>query len=98
MRIRGGDQAVNLRDFGIDTVHELEILGLATRVQYFTTKTHLRPEDGGTAVYDHKFGGMVRVRGKRKRSPLPTMVYDSVNRMLQFAGGGYSMPPEGIDG
>lgn len=85
--IDGGDQAVNLADFGItDPIHEKEILGRCERVIYFTTKDHLRPEDGGTANYNHKFG-----RNK------PFIVYDTVNQLLEFAGGGYTLPDEGID-
>lgn len=87
--IDGGDQAVNLADFGIHRKppHEMEVLGKCLNVYYFTTKDHLRPEDGGTAVYNHKFG---RVK--------PTIIYDVRNRLLSFAGGGYTIPDEGIDG
>jgi len=84
--IEGGDQSVNLKDFGINTAHEKEVLGEVTDVWYFTTKDHLRPEDGGTAVYHHKFG---RIK--------PTMIYDVPNELLEFAGGGYTIPDEGID-
>jgi len=84
--IEGGDQSVNLKDFGIKTAHEKEVLGEVTDVWYFTTKDHLRPEDGGTAVYHHKFG---RIK--------PTMIYDVPNELLEFAGGGYTIPDEGID-
>lgn len=84
--IEGGDQSVNLKDFGITTPHEKEVLGHVTDVYYFTTKDHLRPEDGGTAVYHHKFGKIK-----------PTMVYDVRNQLMEFAGGGYTIPDEGID-
>lgn len=84
--IEGGDQSVDLRDFGIKTPHEKEVLGHVTDVFYFTTKDHLRPEDGGTAVYHHKFGKIK-----------PTMVYDVRNQLMEFAGGGYTIPDEGID-
>jgi hypothetical protein len=84
--IEGGDQSVDLRDFGIKTPHEKEILGHVTDVWYFTTKDHLRPEDGGTAIYHHKFGKIK-----------PTMIYDVPNQLLEFAGGGYTIPDEGID-
>jgi len=60
--IRGGDQGVNLKDFAIDSPHEQEILGALLNVVYFTRKDHLRPEDGGTANYKHKFG-----RGQTKK-------------------------------
>ena len=85
--IEGGDQAVNLADFGIrQPFHEKEVLGECTDVYYFTTKDHLAPQDGGTATYHHKFG--------RKK---PTIVYDVPNALLEFAGGGYTIPDEGID-
>lgn len=84
--IEGGDQSVNVKDFGIHTEHEKQNLGTVTDVYYFTHKDHLRPEDGGTAVYHHKFG---KVK--------PTMVYDVPNQLLEFAGGGYTIPDEGID-
>lgn len=99
--IQGGDQSVNLKDFGIADVHELEILGALTSVVYFTTKDHLRPEDGGTANYDHKFGG----EGRKKKhafgkhgSRLPLIGYDVRNKLLSIQGGGYELPAEGIDG
>jgi hypothetical protein len=83
----GGDQSVNLRDFGIKTVHESEILGEVKEVVYFTEKLHLIEKDGGKGPYGHKFS-----------SPLPTLVYDTRNKLLSFSGGGYTIPAEGIDG
>lgn len=98
--IEGGDQSVRLSDFGIyEPYHESETLGRVRNVYYFTRKDHLGDE-GGTAIYNHKFGGMreVTVRGKtkRKRSPLPFLVYDVRNKLLAFSGGGYTIPDEGI--
>lgn len=87
--ITGGDQSVEIEDFGIDREpHELELLGTLARVWYYTTKTHLRPEDGGTAIYDHEFGG----RGRRR----PVVMYDVLNRLLSVVGGDYTILPEGI--
>lgn len=88
--IRGGDQSVQLSDFAIDprARRDFELLGELLEVGYFTTKTHLRPEDGGTANYQHEFGG----HGKR----LPSVVYDVMNRTLQIVGGDYKISPEGI--
>lgn len=85
--VRGGDQSVNLRDFGIKTVHESEILGEVKEVVYFTEKLHLIEKDGGKGPYGHKFSW-----------PLPTLVYDTRNKLLSFSGGGYTIPAEGIDG
>jgi hypothetical protein len=99
--IKGGDQSVNLKDFGITNAHELEILGALLNVVYFTTKTHLRPEDGGTANYDHKFGGEGRTKkyvfGK-KGARLPMVGYDVRNKLLSIQGGTYRIVAEGIDG
>lgn len=86
--IVGGDQAVNLREFGITKQHELEILGQMTDVVYLTTKDHLRPEDGGTANYHHKF----------QKGDYPFIGYDVRNKLLSIQGGGYELPAEGIDG
>lgn len=85
--IRGGDQSAPLAVFGIEKpYHDQEVLGEALSVDYFTTKDHLAPEDGGTATYRHKFG--------RKK---PTIVYSVPDKKLSFAGGGYTIPDEGID-
>jgi hypothetical protein len=83
--IEGGDQSVNLGTFGIETPHELNVLMEVKVIEYFTTKDHLGRE-GGTAVYVHKFS-----------RPYPELVYDRPNKQLLFAGGSYTMPPEGID-
>jgi hypothetical protein len=83
--IEGGDQSVNLKEFGITRPHELETLGDVVAVEYFTTKDHLG-SDGGTAIYRHKF-----------LKPLPELVYDVPNRQLSFSGGRYVILPEGID-
>jgi hypothetical protein len=98
--IRGGDQSVDLKVFGIQSPHEREVLGAVVRVGYFTTKDHLDPRDGGTAPYIHKFG-FTRKNGRHVRlagSRLPMLVYDARNKLLEFAGGGYTIPDEGIDG
>jgi hypothetical protein len=86
--IVGGDQSVDISKFGIEQTHELEILGQLRAVLYFTTKDHLRPEDGGTAAYDHKFA----------KGSMPFVGYDVRNKLLSIQGGGYELPAEGIDG
>jgi hypothetical protein len=97
--IVGGDQSVNLKDFGITRPHELEILGALTAVVYFTTKDHLMPEDGGTANYKHKFGNGARTyRFGQRGTRFPLMGYDVRNQMLSIQGGDYDLPAEGIDG
>ena len=85
--ITGGDQSVNLRDFGISKPHESEILGEVSEIGYRTEKLHLIEKDGGKGLYVHKFG-----------TPRPTLIYDTRNKVLSFAGGGYTIPSEGIDG
>jgi len=97
--ISGGDQSISLKDFGIRQAHELEVLGLATRVGYFTEKKHLIEKDGGKGLYIHRFG-YTNKNGRHVRipgSPLPTVIYDTRNKLLAFAGGGYTIPSEGID-
>jgi len=85
--IVGGDQSVNLRDFGISNAHESEILGEVSEIGYRTEKLHLIEKDGGKGLYVHKFS-----------VPRPTLIYDTRNKLLSFAGGGYTIPSEGIDG
>lgn len=88
--IKGGDQRVNLADFGIrGRTHENEVLGAVREVEYLTTKDHLG-KDGGRAIYHHKFGA----RGSR----LPIATYDTRNHLLLIAGGGYDLPEVGIRG
>lgn len=97
--IVGGDQSVNLKDFGITQAHELEILGALTAVVYFTTKDHLMPEDGGTANYKHKFGNGARTyKFGKKGTRFPLVGYDVRNKLLSIQGGSYDIPAEGIDG
>jgi len=83
--VEGGDQKVNVKDFGVKVEHEHETLGEVRAVEYFTNKTHLGKE-GGRAIYRHKF-----------TKPYPTLLYDTRNEHLGFAGGKYDIPPEGID-
>jgi hypothetical protein len=96
--IKGGDQSVNLGDFGIDHPHELETLGKVVKIDYFTDKKHLGSE-GGTAVYRHKFrttnenGQHVTVRVAR----YPDLIYRVLEQRLEFSGGSYEILPEGID-
>lgn len=99
--IEGGNQSVRPADFGISSPHEQEILGALLSVVYFTTKTHLRPEDGGMANYDHKFGNEGRDQKHvfgAKGSRIPLIGYDTRNKLLSILGGGYELPSEGIDG
>ena len=96
--VEGGDQSVNLDDFGIRQAHEFETLGKVTDIGYQTNKTHLGDE-GGEAVYVHKFrstnenGKHVVVRIARE----PDLSYDVRNEQLLFSGGSYEILREGIN-
>ena len=96
--IEGGKQAVNLAEFGIRKAHEFETLGKVIVIEYFTTKDHLGDE-GGTAVYAHKFR-TTNDNGKHVTVPMtkyPDLIYDVVNEQLLLSGGSYSIRAEGID-
>jgi hypothetical protein len=96
--IEGGDQAINLEDFGIKSPHELETLGKVKHIDYSTRKDHLGDE-GGDAVYTHKFrttnenGQHVTVRIAR----YPDLIYRVRDEQLEFSGGSYEIRAEGID-
>ena len=83
--IKGGDQAVDLAQFGIKQVHEIETLGEVRAVEYFTRKDHLG-KDGGTSVYVHRF-----------HKPYPLLIYRTIDKKLEFSGGSYDVPDEGIE-
>ena len=98
--VKGGDQSVNLEDFGIDPdkAHETETLGKAIDVDYETNKVHLGDE-GGEAVYHHKFrrtregDAEVKVRWAR----YPDVIYRVLDERLEFSGGSYELIAEGIN-
>lgn len=83
--IEGGDQAVDLKQFGIKTPHEVETLGEVHGIEYYTRKDHLG-SDGGTATYVHRF-----------HKPYPMLIYHTLDQTLEFSGGSYVVLPEGID-
>ena len=96
--VEGGDQSVNLEDFGIRKAHELETLGRLTDIGYQTNKTHLGDE-GGEAVYVHKFRS-TNQNGKHvivKIARYPDLIYDVRNEQLLFSGGSYEILREGIN-
>lgn len=96
--VEGGDQSIDLADFGIDSPHELETLGRLTDIGYHTKKTHLGDE-GGEAVYVHKFR-TTNDGGKHvvvKIARYPDLIYDVRNEQLLFSGGSYEIIAEGID-
>jgi hypothetical protein len=96
--VRGGDQAINLDDFGITEPHELETLGKLTKIDYATTKSHLGKE-GGTAIYQHGFR-MTNEDGKHvvvSIARYPDLIYRVLDQQLEFSGGSYTIRREGID-
>ena len=99
--VEGGDQSVDLEEFGLDArdPHELEYLGELTECVYFTRKVHLG-KDGGTANYEHKFGK--RELGEHEveldKTELIKVGFHVPDEQLILMGGGYAIPPEGIDG
>lgn len=96
--IEGGDQTIDLKDYGIRQTHELETLGTVTNIGYKTNKTHLGDE-GGEAVYVHRFRA-TNDNGKHvivKMTREPNLIYDVRNEQLLFSGGSYEILPEGIN-
>jgi hypothetical protein len=96
--VEGGDQSVNLGDYGIRKAHEFETLGKVTDIGYHTNKTHLGDE-GGEAIYVHKFRS-TNENGKHvivKIAREPDLIYDARNESLMFSGGSYEILREGID-
>jgi hypothetical protein len=93
--IEDGDQSVDLAEFGLSgDPHETEYLGECVEVAYHTVKDHLGNE-GGDAVYYHRFG---KVERTGKKTEFPRVTYHVPDEHLEFAGGRYSIPKEGIDG
>jgi hypothetical protein len=96
--IEGGDQSVNLKDFGITEVHEVYTLGRILGIGYYTRKDHLGDE-GGEALYEHEF----RMTNRNSRhivvkiSRYPDLIYYERNQELVFSGGSYEIRAEGID-
>jgi hypothetical protein len=94
--VRGGDQAVDVREFGIKTPHEVETLGKVLELAYFTRKDHLGDE-GGTALYFH-VAGETNENGKRKMAGWsPDLIYRVRDEALEFSGGSYTIRAEGVD-
>jgi len=95
--IRGGDQALDLAEFGISRPHELETIGVVVEIWYFTTKDHLGKE-GGTAIYFHKAGETRTFSGRTKMAGYgPDLIYRVRDKLLEFSGGTYEIRAEGID-
>lgn len=90
-----GDQSLDLEEFGITgQPHAVEFLGDLVEVVYFTTKDHLGKE-GGEANYVHKFGTN---ESTGEKTECPRVNYRVADEQIEFSGGGYTIPSEGIDG
>ena len=94
----GGDQSVNLTDYGLMHPHEVETLGRVRDIGYDGEKHHLGAE-GGKALYIHRFrttnenGEHVIVDVAR----YPDLIYRVRDKRLEFSGGSYTIRREGID-
>jgi hypothetical protein len=92
--IRGGDQSVDLDEFAIEEpYHEVEDLGEVREIRYYTDKKHLGKQ-GGKATYFHHLGEEDQQAGRKARRP--RLLYSVRDQLLSFAGGGYTIPSEGI--
>ena len=94
--VEGGDQSIDLEEFGLDSnnPHEVEYLGELVLCEYFTRKDHLG-KDGGIATYHHRFG---KNELTLKKTELIRVGYHVPDEQILFVGGGYEIPSEGIDG
>lgn len=94
--VEGGDQSLDLEEFGLDAgdPHEVEYLGTLELCEYFANKTHLG-KDGGEAVYHHRFG---KNELTLQKTELIRVGYHVPDEQILFVGGGYEIPAEGIDG
>jgi hypothetical protein len=96
--VEGGDQALDLREWGIKKPHEIETLGKVLAIDYHTKKEHLGDE-GGTATYAHRFR-TTNEDGKHvvvTISRYPDLIYRVLDEQLEFSGGSYFIRAEGID-
>lgn len=96
--VRGGDQSVDLKAFGIKSAHEVETLGKAVEIDYHAVKEHLGDE-GGDATYRHKFR-QTNKDGKHvtlRVAKFPDVIYRVRDKQLEFSGGSYVIRAEGID-
>lgn len=91
----GGDQALNLSDIHMDGrkwVRDRMVIGKVTAYAYFTSKA----QDGNKpTIYTHEAGEDL-VDGKHRivTDIMPTLIYDNVNKLIEFAGGMYHVSDE----
>jgi hypothetical protein len=96
--IEGGDQTINVKEFGYTEPHEVYTLGKVRSFDYETDKRHLGKE-GGRAIYHHQFrttneGGQVVVVTVKR---YPDLIYRELDGQLEFSGGSYTIRREGVD-
>lgn len=87
MFLRGGDQSVDLEAFGVEVLHESEVLGSLTDAWYYTDKKHLGKQ-GGLAVYKHRLG--------EEGGEFPEVIYRTRDKHIEIVGGSYTIPDEGV--
>lgn len=91
--IVGGDQSINLGDFGIEghaAAKDLVTIGPCYSVTYITAKEHLGKQDKLMGPYEHVFA--------EEDQDEPDIVYDNMNKMLGFSDGEYHIDATDYDG
>jgi hypothetical protein len=78
----GGDQSLDVREFGQDPTKESVILGPVAFIEYSTAKYHLGKEDEIAGPYIHPFS-------EETKGALPVCCYDTVNQLQSLVGGSY---------
>lgn len=91
--IVGGDQSLDLSALGIEgdeAEKDLVVVGPVYSLVYVTAKDHLGNADKISGPYEHILG--------EDGGESPTLVYDTMNESLGFAGGSYVIDPTDYDG
>lgn len=89
----GGDQTLDLGAFGIkgdEAEKDLVVVGDVLAVTYVTAKHHLGKADKTPGPYRHALG--------EDGGECPTLLYDTMNGTIGFAGGSYKIVPNDYDG
>lgn len=80
--IVGGDQSLDVREFGQSPEKEFVVIGPVAFVEYFAAKQHLDEEDKTPGPYIHAFS-------EQSQASLPVLCYDAPNAKCSLAGGSY---------
>lgn len=84
----GGNQELDLREFGVNGKKDKVSLGWVYSITYYTDKQHLSgPKEAWE--YEHKFG--------EEGGELPMLVYDRMNERMELVGGSYKTTGRGIE-